>query len=87
MISQIKYSPNAWLDYIYWQKTDKSVQQLIDQTIEKICNDPYGEESKAIQLKFDLSEIWSRRIDLENRIVYRVVEDTVEIVQCKYHYI
>lgn len=86
MIHQVKYSPNAWLDYIHWQKTNKKVQESIDDIVAEICKNPFGGESRAIQLKFDLSDIWSRRLDLENRIVYRVVGDTLEVIQCKYHY-
>ena len=80
------YSPNGWLDYIYWQKNDKSVLEKIDDLAKQICKDPYEGTAKPVQLKFDLSNIWTRRLDLENRIVYRVTEETIQILQCRYHY-
>ncbi len=83
---RLVYSPNGWLDYIYWQKSDKVKQALIDALAKEICRDPFEGEAKPVQLKFDLSNIWSRRLDLENRIVYRVTDEAIQILQCRYHY-
>lgn len=83
---KLTYSPNGWLDYIYWQKSDKVVQQKIDNLTKEICKTPYSGLAKPVQLKFDMSTIWTRRIDLEHRIVYRVKEQEIQVIQCRYHY-
>ncbi|MFY0628139.1 MAG: Txe/YoeB family addiction module toxin [Reichenbachiella sp.] len=85
-MKRLLFSPNGWLDYISWQKTDKNVQLRIDGLTKEICLDPFSSKSQAVQLKFDLSEIWTRKIDFEHRIVYRVTSDSVHIIQCRYHF-
>lgn len=85
-MKKLVYSPNGWLDYIYWQKSNKAFQRELDKLTLEICQDPFGGRGNPTQLKFDLKSIWTRRLDLEHRIVYRVVNDTVQILQCRYHY-
>ena len=82
----IRFSPEAWEDYEYWQSTDKSVLKKIHALIRDIRRDPISGIGKPEPLKHALSGWWSRRITEEHRIVYRVEGGTLHIVQLKYHY-
>ena len=37
-------------------------------------------------LKGNLSGFWSRRIDKKNRLVYRIADNVIQIIQCRTHY-
>ena len=83
---KLLFLESSWEDYTYWQRTDKKISQKIQQLIQDIFRHPYEGIGKPEQLKFDFSGCWSRRIDLEHRLIYQIQEDTVVIIQCRYHY-
>lgn len=83
---RIVFMDMAWEDYLYWQKTDKDKLRKINQLIKEIMCTPYSGTGKPEALKENLSGYWSRRIDLEHRLVYKVKENQVLILQCRYHY-
>jgi len=80
------WADSAWNDYLYWQKENKSILKKINQLIKDIERNPFDGIGKPEPLKANLSGWWSRRIDGTHRIVYRIVENSLEIAQCKEHY-
>lgn len=76
----------AWDDYLYWQSKDKKTLKRINQLIRDTERDPFNGIGKPEPLKGDLSGFWSRRIDEENRLVYRPNNGVLEILSCKGHY-
>lgn len=83
---RIIFHPNGWYDYLYWQQNDKKVLKKINNLIKEIMRNPFEGTGKPEPLKFDLSGFWSRRIDQEHRIVYRVEKNNLHILTCRYHY-
>ena len=83
---RIIFSPQSWDEYLYWQKTDKRILKRINRLIKEICREPFEGIGKPEPLKHALSGYWSRRINDEHRIVYKVVEDSLYIAQLRYHY-
>jgi toxin YoeB len=77
---------DAWEDYLYWQSQDKKNLRRINQLIHDIDRNGYVGLGKPEPLRGDLSGWWSRRIDSCNRIVYRIREQQIEIIQCGGHY-
>ncbi|HRE50749.1 MAG TPA: Txe/YoeB family addiction module toxin [Flavitalea sp.] len=77
---------NAWEDYLYWQQTDKSMLRKINQLIKEISRTPFEGLGKPEPLKENLAGFWSRRINLEHRLVYKFEHGSVIILQCRYHY-
>ena len=77
---------DAWEDYLYWQTQDKRTLKSINKLIKDIDRNGYEGIGKPEPLKGDLSGWWSRRIDDSNRIVYRIRDDRIEIIQCGGHY-
>ena len=80
------FSEQAWEDYLYWQKTDKQLLKRINMLIKDIKRAPFEGIGKPEPLKHALSGYWSRRINDEHRIVYKVNEDSLLIAQLRYHY-
>lgn len=80
------FSEQAWEDYLYWQKTDKKLVQRINALIKEISRTPHEGAGKPEPLKHALSGYWSRRINDEHRVVYRVADGSLFIAQLRYHY-
>ena len=78
---------NAWDEYCQWQIQDRKTLKRINDLIKDICRNPFSGIGKPEALKENLSSYWSRRIDKQNRIVYKQLdENTIIIIQCKNHY-
>lgn len=84
----LTWTPQAWEDYLYWQKTDRAALKRLNALIENAMRTPFEGIGKPEPLKFNLAGYWSRRIDAEHRLVYTIdeVSNTLTILQCRYHY-
>lgn len=80
------FSEHASEDYLYWQRTDKKTLRRVNQLIKEIQRTPCEGIGKPEPLKHSLSGYWSRRINEEHRIVYKVDDDAIYIAQLRYHY-
>ena len=83
---KIVFSKSSWEDYLSWQTEDKKMLKKINELIKDIQRTPYTGIGKPEPLKFDLTGLWSRRIDREHRLVYQVFGDELLIYSCRYHY-
>lgn len=82
----LTFAPQAWEDYRYWLETDQKTLARIHELIRDILRSPFSGIGKPEPLKHALKGYWSRRINGEHRIVYKVVLDAVLIAQLRYHY-
>lgn len=82
----INWHHQAWEDYLYWQKEDKSILKRINALIKDIQRIPFDGIGKPEPLKHEWSGFWSRRITDEHRLVYAYKNRSVIIAQCRYHY-
>ena len=82
----IIFMDDAWDDYLYWQQQDKTILKKINGLIKEISRTPYHGTGKPEALRENLSGYWSRRINQEHRLVYKVEHGSVVILQCRYHY-
>lgn len=80
------FAEKAWDDYLYWLKADKKMLNRINNLIKDIKREPLEGIGKPEPLKHALSGYWSRRINDEHRIVYKVHDDSILIAQLRYHY-
>ena len=80
------FTDDAWDDYCYWEQQDKKTLRRINLLLKDIDRNGYSGIGKPEPLKGDLSGYWSRRIDDSNRIVYKVDDGIVKIIQCGSHY-
>lgn len=86
MKRSLQWDIDAWKNYLFWQKEDKSVLKRINQLIKEILRHPFSGTGKPEPLKGNLKGLWSRRINHEHRLVYIVEETVIIIVDCKGHY-
>ncbi|MBQ5563974.1 MAG: Txe/YoeB family addiction module toxin [Clostridia bacterium] len=76
----------AWEEYLYWQTQDKKTLKKINRLLEDIDRNGYNCAGQLEPLKHNLSGYWSVRIDEKNRIVFRISDEQLEILQCGSHY-
>ena len=82
---RISFPQIAWEDYLSWQKEDKNMLRKTNTLIREIQRSPYTGIGKPEPLKYDLSGLWSRRIDREHRLVYQMNVNDLYIYSCRYH--
>lgn len=82
----IKFSDQAWDDYLFWQVKDRATLKRINTLLKDVQRSPFEGMGKPEPLKHNLAGFWSRRIDEEHRLVYAVQDDTIWVAQCRYHY-
>ncbi|MGQ3016530.1 Txe/YoeB family addiction module toxin [Phenylobacterium sp.] len=87
---RLVFADQAWDDYLHWQKTDANVLARLNGLIRECMRTPFQGTGKPEPLRGELKGWWSRRITLEDRLVYRVsgagAAQQLEIAQCRYHY-
>ena len=83
---RLVFSEHAWRDYLHWQTTDRKTLKRVNSLIGGILRSPHDGIGKPEPLRHGLAGYWSRRIDSEHRLVYKVESDAVLIAQCRHHY-
>ena len=83
---KLLFSEQAWGDYQYWLAIDKKLAKRINQLIRGTTRDPFCGIGKPEPFRHLLKRYWSRRINEEHRMVYRVKDDLLMVAQLRYHY-
>ena len=83
---KIVFSSQAWDDYLFWQQTDRKILKRINSLIQEIARTPFVGTGKPEPLRHALAGYWSRRINDEHRLVYKVEGEAVLIAQARHHY-
>lgn len=87
----IEFTTNAWEDFNYWIIYDKTKVEKINELIRSIRQTPFKGIGNPEPLRHELKGFWSRKIDYEHRLVYRVIgtkeqDQKIQIIQCRFHY-
>lgn len=85
-MKKIVFEGNAFQDFTEWATLDKKLYKRIIDLIKDIAREPFSGLGKPEPLKHELKGYWSRRINDEHRLVYKVSNEDITIVSCKYHY-
>ena len=83
---RLAWTPAAWEDDLYWQGQDRKQLRRMYQLIQACLREPFSGIGKPEPLRENLSGCWSRRIDDEHRLVYRLEASLLVILACRYHY-
>ena len=79
------FSDDSWADYLYWQTQDKKTLKRINALLQDIERNGHQGIGNPELLK-GLNGYWSRRINEKDRLVYKIVDDSIWIAQCRTHY-
>ena len=85
------FTENGWQDFEYWLDNDEATAEKVRALLKDISRNPFQGLGKPEPLKFDLKGYWSRRLNGEHRLVYKVegsksAGQTCVILQCRFHY-
>ena len=87
---RLVFASRAWEDYLHWCETDANTLARVNDLINDCRRNPFKGIGKPEPLRGDLQGWWSRRINTEDRLVYRVSgkapDQALEIAQCRFHY-
>jgi len=88
---KILFTQKAWLDLSYWIENDLNQIRKINELIKSIKASPFNGIGHPEPLKHQLKGKWSRRIDHEHRLIYRIsgqkgIDQQCEIIACRFHY-
>ena len=83
---KVVFSDEAWEDYLHWQEQDRRMLKRINSLINETKRDPFKGTGKPEPLKHALAGFWSRRINEEHRMVYKVEDGSLLLAQLRYHY-
>ncbi len=83
---EVYWTSQGRQDREYWLKRDRRILGRIDQLIADIQEHPFVGIGKPEPLRYEWAGYWSRRINREHRLVYRVEAGTLFIAQCRFHY-
>ena len=83
---KVAFDKNGWEDYLHWQSQDRKLLIKINGLIKECARSPFTGTGKPEPLRGELAGWWSRRIDQRHRLVYRVTDTRLEIIQCRNHY-
>lgn len=86
MITIVAVYAKALDDFYEWESTDKKIFKRIKELIKDITRNLFEGIGKLEPLKHELSGYWSRRINDEHRLVYKISDNTLYILSCKEHY-
>ena len=83
---RLVFTPQAWEDYVYWQRNDRALVARINRLLDDAMRHPTTGIGKPEPLKYGIVGAWSRRITEEHRLVYQLLGEDLVVLQARYHY-
>jgi toxin YoeB len=83
---RLVFDSAGWADHQWWQVHDRRVVKRVNILIEDALRDPGESRGQPERLKHRASDVWSRRINQEHRLVYRVINGDLVVLQARFHY-
>ena len=80
------FTDNGWEDYTYWEAEDKKTLKRINKLIDDISRNGNNGIGKPEPLTGNFSGYWSRRINDSDRLIYKIEDDNIYIISCRFHY-
>ena len=82
---KVAFDEDGWEDYLWWQSHDRRILTRINVLIADIARNGNEGIGRPELLRY-LPGFWSRRITNEHRLVYKIVDDEIQIATCRFHY-
>jgi toxin YoeB len=85
-MNKLSFVDESWEDYLYWLKVNKKLFKRLNQLIKETLRNPFEGLGKPEPLKYKYQGCWSRKINQEHRLVYKVLDNEIIILSCRFHY-
>ncbi len=83
---RLAFDTAGWDDYQWWKANDRRMLKRINLLIDDALREPGAGRGQPERLKHRAGDVWSCRSNQEHRLVYRVVENDLVILQTRFHY-
>lgn len=83
---RIAFTESGWNDYLWFNENDRKLLKRINLLIRDALRSPFEGIGKPEPLRGDLSGHWSRRINDEHRLVYKITHEELIVIACRFHY-
>ena len=83
---KIAYTDRFYEHFYFWKKNNKKIAAKIEELILAIQENPFEGIGKPEPLRYELSRCWSRRINYEHRLIYKVDQEIITLLTCRFHY-
>lgn len=83
---KVVFDSEAFKQFSQWAIEDKKTFKKLADLIKETARNPFEGKGKPEALKHDKKGFWSRRISQEHRLVYKVSDDSITIISCRFHY-
>ena len=83
---KVTFATSAYKDYQKWQKDNPRIFKRINRLLKDIQQSPLEGIGNLEPLKYNWQGYWSRRITQEHRLVYSIGDNTIFVIQCKFHH-
>ena len=80
------FTKNGWEDYLYLQTEDRKTLKKINSLLEDISRNGNEGIGKPEALRGNLAGFWSRRINDKDRLIYKIDQNNIYVLACRYHY-
>ena len=85
-MADISFSERAWEEFQYWMGQDKKTVKRITALLKDISRSPFEGIGKPEPLTGNLAGFWSRRINDKDRLIYKIDDENIYVLACRYHY-
>jgi toxin YoeB len=82
----LAFTLTGWDDLNYWADEDRATNRKVRALLKEILRTPFEGTGKPEPLKYQLGNVWSRRISQEHRLVYAVEDDQIVVLAARFHY-
>lgn len=82
----LAFAPAGWEDFTYWADKDRATYGKIRTLLKEILRTPFQGTGKPEPLKYQLGNVWSRRITEEHRLVYAIEDTQIIVLAARFHY-
>ena len=86
MLNSYKFTEDAAADYDFFLRNDPRLAKKVSELVQDILKHPTQGLGKPEQLRYKYAGYWSRRVSIEHRLVYKIENDTLIVISCRYHY-
>jgi toxin YoeB len=83
---KILFEENALKQFHQWEREDKKIFRKILELLDEARKNPFKGTGKPEPLKHQFKGCWSRRINHQHRLIYKVTDEAIVVIACKYHY-
>ena len=82
----VAFHAGAFAQFTEWSGTDFKLYERLVRLITETAREPFTGIGKPEPLRHQFKGCWSRRINEEHRLVYRVTPEAITILSCRDHY-